>query len=158
MNRPSTIVGLAAVTLALLVGCGKDSKSGSACEAEYVKRLGAAVKVLEDASPGEDINGKMGEALGMPPTQCKGVAPNVVHDIVDRVAVDFRARLDVACGAARRKGVPLAAAGHRDRFVELVGLARVREVDGERRVLRGAQVIAPTHDVPLCPATPSPAP
>jgi hypothetical protein len=160
MNRPSTIACLAAGALALLAGCGQGSTKSvaRACEGEYVKRLEAAVKVLEDASPGDDINGKMAQALGLPPTQCKDLAPALVHDIVDRVAVEFRPRLDEACGAARRKGVPLAVAEHRDQLVEQVGFAPVREVDGERRVLREAQVVAPTHDVPICPATPSPTP
>lgn len=163
MNRPSTIVGLATITLALLVGCGgKDSakNTAGACEAEYVKRLEAAVKVLEDAAPGADINDKMGQALGMPPTQCNGLAPAVVHDIVDRIAARFGPPLAAACGDARRKGVhPLAAAEHREHLIEQVGLARRREVDGEHRVLRGQQIAAPTHNVPLCPeASPSPTP
>jgi hypothetical protein len=93
MNRPSTIVGLAAVTLALLVGCGKESKSAS-CRDEYVKIYQGVVKFLKDASPSDpDLDDKMVQILGThgPPKDCKD--PRLANPILDQVAQEFGPQL-----------------------------------------------------------------
>ena len=89
MNRPSTIVGLAAATLALLVGCGKESKSGSPCHDEYVKIYKAVVKLLKDGSPSDPaIDDKMMNILGGGvPKDCKD--PRLANDTLDQVAHEF---------------------------------------------------------------------
>jgi hypothetical protein len=93
MNRPSTIVGLAAVTLALLVGCGKESKSGSPCRDEYVKLYEKAVKLLKDASPTDpDIDDRMRKILGGGvPKDCKD--PRLANNILNQVALEFGPQL-----------------------------------------------------------------
>lgn len=93
MNRPSTVVGLAAVTLALLVGCGKESKSGSPCRDEYVKLYKAVVKLLQDASPSDhDIDDRMKKILGVEP-RCKDLGPRRANDTLDQVAHEFGPQL-----------------------------------------------------------------
>ena len=93
MNRPSTIVGLAAVTLALLVDCGKESKS-AACRGEYVKIYNGVVKFLKDASPSDpELDDKMVKILGThgPPKDCKDA--RLANPILDQVAKEFRPQL-----------------------------------------------------------------
>jgi hypothetical protein len=93
MNRPSTIVGLAAITLALLVGCGKESKSAS-CRDEYVKIYKGIVKLLKDASPSDPkIDDKMLKILGThgPPKDCKDA--RLANPILDQVAQEFGPQL-----------------------------------------------------------------
>jgi hypothetical protein len=93
MNRPSTIVGLAAVTLALMVGCGKESKSGSPCRDEYVKLYEKALKLLKDASPSDpDIDDRMRNVLGGGvPKACTD--PRLANDILEQVAREFGPQL-----------------------------------------------------------------
>jgi hypothetical protein len=95
MNRPSTIVGLAAVTLALLLGCGKESKSGSSCHEEYVKLYEGIVKLLENASPSDpDIDAKMKNVLGEDyPEGCKDEGPRAANVTLEQVAGEFGPRL-----------------------------------------------------------------
>jgi hypothetical protein len=98
MNRPSTIVGLAAVTLALLVGCGKESKSAS-CRDEYVKIYKGVVKFLKNASPSDpDLDDKMVKILGThgPPKDCKD--PRLANPILDQVAQEFGPQIDALEG------------------------------------------------------------
>ena len=94
MNRPSTIAGLAAVALALLVGCGKESTSGSPCRDNYVKLYEAAVKLLQDASPTDpDIDDRMRDTLGGGvPQDCKD-HPRVANQILNEVAREFDPQL-----------------------------------------------------------------
>jgi hypothetical protein len=93
MNRRSTIVGLAAVTLALLVGCGKESKSAS-CRDESVKIYKGVVKLLKDGSPSDPhLDDKMLKILGThgPPKDCKD--PRLANPILDQVAHEFGPQL-----------------------------------------------------------------
>jgi hypothetical protein len=93
MNRPSTIVGIAAVTVALLPGCGKESTSAS-CRAEYVKIYQGVVKFLQVASPSEpDLDDRMVKILGTngPPKDCKDA--RLANPILDQVAHEFTPQL-----------------------------------------------------------------
>lgn len=96
MDRPSTIVGLAAVALALLVGCGKESKSGSSCEDEYVKLYEGVVKLLEEASPRDpDIDDRMKKVLGGEvPKECRDAGVRVANATLEQVAEDFGPQLE----------------------------------------------------------------
>jgi hypothetical protein len=95
MNRPSTIVGLAAVTLALLVGCGKDSKDASGCREAYVKLYEEAVRLLNESSPGDpDIDTRMRNVLGDEVAQeCKEVGPRLANSALEEVAREFDPQL-----------------------------------------------------------------
>lgn len=106
MNRRSTIVGLAAVTLALLVGCGKDSKSGSPCRDEYVKLYETAVELLEDASPSDpDIDERMRNVLGGGvPKDCKD-DPRAANNILEDVAREFDPQLAALEGKWGRESI-----------------------------------------------------
>jgi hypothetical protein len=93
MQRPSTIVGLAVVTLALPAGCGTESKSAS-CRDEYVKIYQGVVKLLKDASPSDrDLDDRMVKILGThgPPKDCKD--PRMANPILDQVAQEFGPQL-----------------------------------------------------------------
>jgi hypothetical protein len=93
MNRPSTIVGLAAVTLALLTGCGKESNSASACRDEFVQLYEEIIKLLNDASPSDpDIDAKMKDVLGVEP-RCKKQGARIANDTLEQVAQEFDSRL-----------------------------------------------------------------
>jgi hypothetical protein len=89
MNRSSTVVGLTALTLALLVGCGKESASGSPCRDEYVKLYQKVLKLLRDESPTDpNIDNRMRDTLGFrPPKKCQD--PRVANPILDQVAHQF---------------------------------------------------------------------
>lgn len=93
MNRLLTIVGLTALTLALLVGCGKESKSGSPCRDEYVKLYEKVVKLLKDSAPGDpDIDAKMTKNLGNGvPKACPD--PRLANKILQEVEGEFDAQL-----------------------------------------------------------------
>jgi len=89
MNRPATIVGLAALVLALPTGCGKESKSAS-CRHEYVTIYQGVVKFLKAASPKDpDLDDRMVKILGThgPPKDCKD--PRLANPILDDVAHQF---------------------------------------------------------------------
>lgn len=91
MNRRSTTVGLAAVTLALLVGCGKESKSGSPCRDEYVKLYEGVVKLLKEASPSDpDVDDRMQKVLGGEvPKECKDAGVRLANNTLEQVAREF---------------------------------------------------------------------
>lgn len=95
MNRPSTIVGLAAIALAFLVGCGKESKSDSACREEYVKLYEGIVKLLQESSPSDpEIDAKMTKLLGDDyPKGCKDLGPRLANDTLSQVATEFGPQL-----------------------------------------------------------------
>lgn len=95
MNRPSTIVGLAAVTFALLVGCGEESKSAASCHDDYVQLYEEIVQLLEDASPKDpDIDDKMKKVLGTDyPKGCKDQGPRAANATLEQVAGEFGPRL-----------------------------------------------------------------
>jgi hypothetical protein len=93
MKRPATIVGLAALTLALPTGCGKESKSAS-CRHEYVKIYLGVVKFLKAASPSDpDLDDRMVKILGTngPPKDCKDA--RLANPILDDVAHQFGPQL-----------------------------------------------------------------
>lgn len=94
MRRPSPIVGLAAATLALLVGCGNESTSAETCRNGYVKLYTAAVKLLNEASPSDsDIDDRMTKVLGGEvPKGCKE-NPRLANKILDQVEQEFDAQL-----------------------------------------------------------------
>lgn len=90
MNRPSAMVGLTAVSLVLLAGCGKESDSAAACRDEYVKLYTAAVKLLTDASPGDpDIDARMTKVLGTEPAKACRKDPRSANDTLEQVAREF---------------------------------------------------------------------
>ena len=95
MNRPTAVAAVAAVSLALLTGCGKKAASGSPCRDAFVARYQAAVAVLQTASPTDDLEAKMQQALGEDtPKACKDLAPGLVSDVVDQVASEFAPQLE----------------------------------------------------------------
>jgi len=95
MNRVSTLVVPAAVALGLLVGCGGESTSGSACRNAYVELYEGAVKLLQEASPRDpDIDQRMRKVLGDgPPKTCKK-DPRSANETLTRVAREFGPQLD----------------------------------------------------------------
>jgi hypothetical protein len=98
MNRPSMIVGVATLTLALLVGCGKESKSGSPCRDEYVKLYEKVLKLLKDSSPTDPgIDEKMTKVLGGGvPKACTD--PRAANNILEQVAQEFGPQLSALEG------------------------------------------------------------
>lgn len=92
-NRTCAFVGLAAVTLALLVGCGKESSSAQ-CRDGYVKIYKRAVKLLADGSPSDpSVDDKMMQALsGGLPKGCKA-DPAGANKILYQVEHQFDSQL-----------------------------------------------------------------
>jgi hypothetical protein len=85
MKRPTPFLAVAAVSLALLTGCGKDAKSGSPCRDAYVEKINEALTALEKAEPGTDFNAALGDALDDKPKDCEDLAPGLVDAIIGQV-------------------------------------------------------------------------
>jgi hypothetical protein len=94
MNRPSPIVALGAVSLALLVGCGNEADGATACRDEYVKLYTEVVRLLNEASPSDpDIDARMKKVLGTrPPKNCKD--PRMANPTLEQVAREFGPQFD----------------------------------------------------------------
>jgi hypothetical protein len=93
MKRPSALAAVAAVSLALLAGCGKEEKSGSPCRDAYIEKIDKALTSLEEATPETDFNTALGDALQGKPEDCEDLAPGLVEAIFPQVLDEQQDRL-----------------------------------------------------------------
>ena len=104
MNRPRTMLALAAATLVALAGCGGGDKAADdgtdACKNAVYKRYDDALAALASSSSGksgDEATKQFEKAVGdAPPPECAKVAPVIADGIAGQVALEYTDKIDAA--------------------------------------------------------------
>src|SRR3954464_13872485 len=94
MNRPTTVLAVAAVSAALLTGCGgKKEDATVGCKAAITARYKAALDTLsklDSSTSNEEAVSQFQKAIGAAaPPECAKVNDDIVSGITDQVALEL---------------------------------------------------------------------